>query len=198
MNKISSNVTHCVRTSGFREENSDWFPHHHSDCIQSALATHVLSLPRCLLAMPANNQAIPNQGEEMTKRGFKRLCFYQTCRSTLLWTVSLTPEGAWVAHPSCLCSSPPTTYGSCSSLYTEQRKNFSNLFHLKKLLWGQFSKSLSKLLQYCFCFMFSFFSHKACRILALWPGHWKGKSWPLDCQGSPSNLFLTLYLKREE
>ena len=48
----------------------------------------------------------------MTKRGFKRFYFYQTCRSTLLWTVSLTPEGAWVAHISCVCSSPPTTTGA--------------------------------------------------------------------------------------
>ena len=105
----------------------------------------------------------------MTKRGFKCFYFYQTC-STLLWTVSLTPEGAWVAHLSYLCSSPPTTYRSCLSIYTDQRTNFSNLFHLKKILRGPFLKSLLKLLQYCFCFMFSFFSHKACRILSPWPG----------------------------
>ena len=31
-------------------------------------------------------------------------------------------------------------------------------------------KSLLHLLQYCFCFMFWFFGHKACGILAPWPG----------------------------
>lgn len=41
--KISSNVTHYVRTSIFYEENSDWFPHNHSDCIQSASATRAIS-----------------------------------------------------------------------------------------------------------------------------------------------------------
>ena len=33
-----------------------------------------------------------------------------------------------------------------------------------------FKKSLLNLLQYCFCFTFWFFGHKACGILASWPG----------------------------
>ena len=33
-----------------------------------------------------------------------------------------------------------------------------------------FLKSLLKLLQYCFCFTFWFFGHKACGIPAPWPG----------------------------
>ena len=33
-------------------------------------------------------------------------------------------------------------------------------------LHGPFLKSLLNLLHYCFCFMFCFFGHKACRILA--------------------------------
>ena len=33
-----------------------------------------------------------------------------------------------------------------------------------------FLKSLLNLLQYLFCFMFWFFGHEACGILALWPG----------------------------
>ena len=42
-----------------------------------------------------------------------------------------------------------------------------------------FLKSLLNLLQYCFCFMFWFFGHNTCGILAPWPGielqllHWK-------------------------
>ena len=35
---------------------------------------------------------------------------------------------------------------------------------------GPFLKSLLNLLQYCFCFMFQFFGHKACGILAPSPG----------------------------
>ena len=39
------------------------------------------------------------------------------------------------------------------------------------IFWcGPFLKSLLNLLQYCFCFMFWFFGHKACGILIPWPG----------------------------
>ena len=47
---------------------------------------------------------------------------------------------------------------------------------------GPFLKSLLNLLQYCFCFMFWFFGHEACGILAPNQGsnphslHWKAKS----------------------
>ena len=41
----------------------------------------------------------------------------------------------------------------------------------KKFFWCRpFLKSLLNLLQYCLCFMFLFFGHDACGILAPWPG----------------------------
>ena len=46
----------------------------------------------------------------------------------------------------------------------------SFFFFFKIFLCGPFLKSLLSLLQYCFCFMFWFFSHEACGILAPWPG----------------------------
>ena len=57
------------------------------------------------------------------------------------------------------------------------------------LMWT-ILKSLSNLLQYCFCFMFCFFRPEACGILAPNQGlnrhslHWKVKSEPLDRQGT--------------
>ena len=38
------------------------------------------------------------------------------------------------------------------------------------LMWTIFKKSLLNVLQYCFCFMFCFFGHEACGVLAPWPG----------------------------
>ena len=42
--------------------------------------------------------------------------------------------------------------------------------YLLRFLYGLFLKSLLNLLQYCFCFMFWFFSHEVCWILAPQPG----------------------------
>ena len=54
--------------------------------------------------------------------------------------------------------------------------------HFFFLFWcAPFLKSLLNLLQYCLCFMLWFFGHKACEILAPWPGiglhalYWKTK-----------------------
>ena len=53
---------------------------------------------------------------------------------------------------------------------------FTNLIYtlqhfLKIFFWcGPFLKSLLNLLQYCFCFMFWYFGHEACGILAPQPG----------------------------
>ena len=44
--------------------------------------------------------------------------------------------------------------------------SFIKIFFLQ----GSFLKSLFNLLQYYFCFVFWFFGHKACGILALWAG----------------------------
>ena len=44
------------------------------------------------------------------------------------------------------------------------------LFCFKIFFCGPFLKSLSNLLQYCFCFMFWFFGCEACGILAPQPG----------------------------
>ena len=40
------------------------------------------------------------------------------------------------------------------------------------LVGGFLTEPPGKPLQYCFCFMFWFFGHKASEILALWPGIW--------------------------
>ena len=45
----------------------------------------------------------------------------------------------------------------------------SFLVIFKKYYVGHFFKSLLNLLQYCFCFMFWFFGHKACGILSPQP-----------------------------
>ena len=57
-------------------------------------------------------------------------------------------------------------------------------------------KCLLNLFQYCFCFMFWSFGHKACEILTSWPGikpvpaSLEGKSYPLNCQGTQSSLIF--------
>ena len=59
---------------------------------------------------------------------------------------------------------------------TFNKPNFSAsvrtvLYFLRFFFWcGPFLKSLLNLLQYCFCFMFWFFGHKACGILSPPPG----------------------------
>ena len=79
-----------------------------------------------------------------------------------------------------------------------------NNYFFKRFFWcGLFLKSLLNLSQYCFWFMFSwvgffgfffFFGQEACEILGLWSGmeplHWRAKSYPLDSQWSPKNLFF--------
>ena len=82
------------------------------------------------------------------------------------------------------------TLGKCWSLHLEWfLPSPSALPHRSSPFF--FKKTLLNLLQYCFCFMIRFFSHKPYGILAPWPGiestprcirRW---SQPLDCQESP-------------
>ena len=48
--------------------------------------------------------------------------------------------------------------------------SFFKFFFFFLWCWSFFQKPLFKLLQYCFCFMFLFFSHEVCGISAPWPG----------------------------
>ena len=63
-------------------------------------------------------------------------------------------------------------------------------------MWTIF-KSLLNLLQYCFCFMFCFFDHKMCGIVAPRPGTepspsaLEGKILTPRLQGSPCVVFIT-------
>ena len=65
-------------------------------------------------------------------------------------------------------------WGTKFSLWGQKKKkrdmSTNSFFFLKIFLMWTISKSLLNLLQYCFCFMFCFFGHEACGILAPWPG----------------------------
>ena len=56
---------------------------------------------------------------------------------------------------------------ACSNSLPQKKALHGAFFFFFKIFWcGPFLKSLLNLLQYCFCFMFWFFGHKACGILA--------------------------------
>ena len=82
-------------------------------------------------------------------------------------------------------------------------KKFHNLF--QRFFWCRlFLKSLLIVLQYCFCFMFWYFGHQACRKLAPWPGikptllALGSKVLTSGCQGSLSLKNLMMDKNREE
>ena len=55
--------------------------------------------------------------------------------------------------------------------YSPKSRYENNSLKKNFFFWcGPFFKSLLNLLQYCFCFMFRFFGHEACGILAPRPG----------------------------
>ena len=82
-----------------------------------------------------------------------------------------------------LCHSPKLSHPLPLPLSPKVRYTwFCFYFKIFSLKCGPFSKSLLNLSQYCFCFMFWLFGHKAYGILALnqqsnlHPLHWKVKS----------------------
>ena len=84
--------------------------------------------------------------------------YYQVEKSWRLFSASLpfSQITAWIS-----------AFGKNTYSYIYFLFLFKNIFFSFLML---FLKSLLKLLQCCFCFMFWFFDHKACGILALWPG----------------------------